>query len=217
MDLKKLHSKTGLKALAKVLGEDALARHSKGEVLSAYLESWSHPWLAAYAAQKGWKNCHAADLSLADMTGHFDHAPYALRSISGPAEALPFEAQDGPVYFVAWWPWVKAVNIVGQVENCFRGQFEAKHTWMPSWAGAALRHFETARHGFGCLLDLDSPTRQKAIQEATEALVCLQGDLGVTILAWDRWTALERELLTTQRARLNGLAGLLAPAVVVAA
>jgi len=114
MDLKKLHSKTGLKALAKVLGEDALARHSKGEVLSAYLESWSHPWLAAYAAQKGWKNCHAADLSLADMTGHFDHAPYALRSISGPAEALPFEAQDGPVYFVAWWPWVKAVNIVGQ-------------------------------------------------------------------------------------------------------
>jgi hypothetical protein len=66
-------------------------------------------------------------------------------------------------------------------------------------------------------LDLDSPARQKAIQEATEALACLQGDLGVTILARDRWTALERELLTTQRVRLNGLAGLLAPAVVVAA
>lgn len=207
----RLDSPAGLQALERNLGKDAVAQYGRAGYLDAFLESWSHPWLARWAQAAGYVNPHNADLRLEDRTGHFDHAPYALASVSGPAVVTPYEASRGPVYLVVYKDWVKAVTIMGDVEHQVGKLYNAKNTWRPSWPVAFTRAGQAIRHGLAAREDaqMSEESRAKAIQEATEAFDALHGDLGKALLEWRCWTCDERLLLTRQLARVQTLRAVL--------
>lgn len=203
----RLDSPEGLQALERSLAKGSLAKASSAGCLEAYLESWSHPWLADWAAHAGCTNPHDPALSPDDRTGHFDHGPYALASQSGPAFETPFEAERGRVYFVEWKSWVKCVEIVGQVERQVDRFLSQKNSWRPAWATKIARVFAGIRHGFACLEDdqVSGEERALAVEEARQAFDTLDGQLGTALLEWSSWSCDERVVLSCQFARVRAL------------
>jgi hypothetical protein len=209
-----LDSAEGINALERNLGKAVMEKFGRAGILSAYQESWSHPWLAAWARKSGFVDCHSETLCLEDATGHWDHAPYALNSVSGKSQITDCgTAENGPVYFVIWDAWVKGVTIMGQVETAMDRLFTAKYAWRPSWAQSFRTAAAAVRHGLASMEDpgllQSATTKEKAVQEGAEALAALTGTLGETILAWPNWSQDDREQIAGQLARVKTLAGLL--------
>ncbi len=122
-ELKPLDSKTDTEAIIRALKADG--HEVSRELVEHSRESWLHPKLAEWGKEQGFVS-YKAELKLDTRVGHFDHSPYAMNSMFGPAVATPYQTEQyGQVFFVEWNRQYKASQIAQQVAWASE-EFESK-------------------------------------------------------------------------------------------